>query len=37
MDVLEKGGYHRPGIIERPPVLAPGHTTGSVTDKIGSE
>ncbi|HXT22167.1 MAG TPA: NrfD/PsrC family molybdoenzyme membrane anchor subunit [Thermoanaerobaculia bacterium] len=34
--LLEKGGYHRPGIIERAPVLAPGHTAGSVTDKISS-
>ena len=34
MSVIQKGGYDRPGIIERPPVLAPGHTAGSVTDRI---
>ena len=33
-DVIEIGGYHRPGIIHQAPVLAPGHTPGSVTDRI---
>jgi molybdopterin-containing oxidoreductase family membrane subunit len=34
MSVIRTGGYDRPGIIERPEVLAPGHTAGSVTDRI---
>ncbi|MDX1630270.1 MAG: NrfD/PsrC family molybdoenzyme membrane anchor subunit [Thermoanaerobaculia bacterium] len=34
MSVIKKGGYDRPGIIERSPVVAPGHTPGSVTDRI---
>ncbi|MBZ0112849.1 MAG: polysulfide reductase NrfD [Thermoanaerobaculia bacterium] len=34
MSVIQDGGYNRPGIIEKPPVLAPGHTSGSVTERI---
>jgi molybdopterin-containing oxidoreductase family membrane subunit len=34
MSVIQDGGYDRPGIIEKPPVLAPGHTSGSVTERI---
>jgi Ni/Fe-hydrogenase subunit HybB-like protein len=34
VSVIKDGGYDRPGIIERPAVVAPGHTPGSVTDRI---
>jgi Ni/Fe-hydrogenase subunit HybB-like protein len=34
MSVIKEGGYGRPGVIERPAVVAPGHTAGSVTDRI---
>ena len=33
-DVIEIGGYDAPGVIVKPPVLAPGHTPASVTDRI---
>jgi Ni/Fe-hydrogenase subunit HybB-like protein len=33
-DVIEIGGYDRPGVIVKPAVLAPGHTPASVTDAI---